>query len=173
MPELDCTGHKSGERTWWPAVGMSVCVLVLLVACESREPDEEQFRDWVEQRYAEPFRTGDADRWAQAFSVEAVGMHHTLPALQGREAIRDFARIVHDNFVIKQFDLTVNEVRASGNWALTRGSFVSRFAPGDPEQLKASGPDAPANVGKFVLLWEREDDGQWRIILDMGNLDSP
>ena len=100
-------------------------------------------------------------------------MHHSLPALHGREAIRDFGRMVHDGFVVEQFDLTVNEVRVSETWALTRGSFVSRFAPADAEQSSASGPEAPPTVGKFVLLWEREDDGEWRIILDMGNLDSP
>ena len=163
----------AGVRTWLPALGLSIVVLALVVACVSRGPGEEQFRNWVEQRYAEPFRNGDTERWAQAFSAEAVGMHHTLPALQGREAIRDFGRMVHDSFVIEQFELTVNEVRVNGTWALTRGSFASRFVPGDTEQVNAAGREAPATVGKFVLLWEREEDGEWRIILDMGNLDSP
>ena len=172
MPEARCTSHGSGRWAWLPAVAMSIGILALAAACEGRGPGEEQFRDWVEQRYAEPFRSGDTDRWVEAFSTEAVGMHHTLPALEGREAIRDFGRMVHDRFVIEQFDLTVNEVRVSGNWALTRGSFTSRFVAGGTDQTSASQPEAPATVGKFVLLWELEDDGEWRIVLDMGNLDS-
>jgi hypothetical protein len=27
--------------------------------------------------------------------------------------------------------------------------------------------------GKFLLVWERQPDGEWRIILDMGNSNGP
>ena len=147
--------------------------LVLAVSCESPAPGEQQFRTWVEERYAQPFRDGETDRWIEAFGDDAVGMHHTLPALEGREAIRGFGRMVHETFVIDRFDLTVEEVRVEGAWALTRGVFASRFVPRAASELIASGAETPATEGKFILLWERQDDGEWRIVLDMGNLNSP
>ena len=100
-------------------------------------------------------------------------MHHTLPALEGRDAIRDFGRMVHETFVIDRFDLTVDEVRVEGAWALTRGSFVSRFVPREVSDKEAPSAEAPVTQGKFILLWERQDKGEWRIVLDMGNLNSP
>lgn len=159
------------RRFRWIALGLSVGALAL--SCESPVPGEEQFRDWVEERYAQPFRDGETDRWAAVFDENTVGMHHTLPALEGREAVRNFGRMVHENFVVEQFDLTVKEVRVSKTWALTRGSFVSRFVPARADAGNVPVAEAPATVGKFVLLWELQDDGEWRIILDMGNLDSP
>ena len=153
---------------------MALCgALVLAVSCESPAPGEEQFRTWVEERYAQPFRDGETDRWVEAFGDDAVGMHHTLPVLEGREAIRGFGRMVHETFVIDRFDLTVEAVRVEGAWALTRGSFASRFLPRDASESIAPGAETPATDGKFILIWERQDDGEWRIVLDMGNLNSP
>lgn len=160
-------------RLRWIAPGLCVGALALSLSCESPVPGEEQFRDWVEARYAQPFRDGETDRWAAVFNENAVGMHHSLPALEGREAIRGFGRMVHENFVVEQFDLTVKEVRVSNTWALTRGSFVSRFVPAGAAAGNGQAVEAPATVGKFVLVWELQDDGEWRVILDMGNLDSP
>lgn len=168
MSALSATG-----RLRWIAPGLCVCVLAFFLSCESPVPGEQQFRGWVEARYAQPFRDGEADRWAAVFDENAVGMHHTLPALEGREAIRNFGLTVHENFVVEQFDLTVKEVRVSKTWALTRGSFVSRFVPAGAAAGNGRAVEAPATVGKFVLVWELQDDGEWRVILDMGNLDSP
>ena len=50
------------------------------------------------------------------------------------------------------------------DWALTRGSYTTRFRP-----IGTTGDGAPPNVGKFLLLWERQANGEWKIILDMGN----
>ena len=100
-------------------------------------------------------------------------MHHTLPVLEGRDAIRDFGRMVHETFVIDRFDLTVEAVRVEGAWALTRGSFASRFLPREVSDTDAPSAEAPVTQGKFILLWERQDQGEWRIVLDMGNLNSP
>lgn len=160
-------------RLRWVALGPAIGALALTLSCERPVPGEERFRDWVEARYAQPFRDGETDRWATAFNENAVGMHHTLPALEGREAIRNFGRMVHESFVVEQFDLTVKEVRVAKTWALTRGSFVSRFVPAREAAGDVRAAEAPATVGKFVLVWELQDDGEWQIILDMGNLDSP
>ncbi|MDE0130507.1 MAG: nuclear transport factor 2 family protein [Gammaproteobacteria bacterium] len=161
------------QRLRWIALGLFVGAFALTLSCESPVPGEKQFRDWVEERYAQPFRDGETDRWVAVFDENAVGMHHTLPAMEGREAIRNFGRMVHENLVVEQFDLTVKEVRVSKTWALTRGSFVSRFVPAMADAGIVPAVEAPATVGKFVLLWELQDDGEWRVILDMGNLDSP
>ena len=177
VPNVPLARQRSGAR----CVNSQGCVLVALcgalvlaVSCENPQPPgEEQFRNWVQERYAQPFRNGETDRWVEAFGDDAVGMHHTLPVLEGRDAIRDFGRMVHETFVIDRFDLTVEAVRVEGAWALTRGSFASRFLPRDGSESIAPGAETPAADGKFILIWERQDDGEWRIVLDMGNLNSP
>ena len=175
-PNVSLARQRSGagcENSQGRALAALCGALVLAVSCEAPAPSEEQFRAWVEERYAQPFRNGQTDRWVEAFASDAAGMHHTLPALEGRDAIRDFGRLVHGTFVIDRFELTVNEVQVKDAWALTRGSFVSRFVPREAAVAQQPGAEAAPTAGKFVLIWERQDDGEWRIILDMGNLDSP
>ena len=176
VPNASLARQRSGasRKKYRGCAWAALCgALVLAVSCESPAPGERQFRIWVEDRYAQPFRDGETELWIEAFGDDAVGMHHTLPVLEGREAIRRFGRMVHETFVIDRFDLTVEEVRVEGAWALTRGSFASRFLPRDASQSIAPGVETPATEGKFILLWERQDDGEWRIVLDMGNLNSP
>ena len=144
-------------------------VTVLVSGCQngSPTPNEAQFKEWVQDRYVSPFRNGNVDVWLQIFAKDAVGMHHTLPPLQGIDEIRGFGEFIRDNFELDVYEVSVDEVRINGDWALTRGSYETRFLP-----VQFDGELPPPTVGKFLLLWERNTDG-WQVILDMGNQNTP
>jgi ketosteroid isomerase-like protein len=101
----------------------------------------------------------------EVFADDVVGMHNTLPPLVGKDAVRQFGEMVAENLNIEQMDIVVDEVRVNGSWALTRGSFTSKFVPKSVTDSSAIKP----GLGKFILLWERQSDGVWKVILDMGN----
>ena len=149
-----------------------VALLLLAYGCSDQEqqvaslPDFEQL---VLKGYIEPYKTGDTEGWLEIFADDAVGMHNTLPALEGKQALRRFAETVHGTFNIEQLDVTVDSVITEGDWALTRGNFVASFVPVDADADNRTNP----RQGKFILLWERQDDGTWKVILDMGNNNSP
>ncbi len=150
-------------------------LLVPVTGCSNHEQqaaDDMTLRDFeqlVINGYIEPYKTGDTERWMDIFADDAVGMHNTLPALEGKQAIRQFAEVVHSSFDIGQLDVTVDSVIREGDWALTRGNFTAHFVlkEGNPEE------QSQPRQGKYILLWERQDDGAWKIILDMGNNNSP
>lgn len=162
---------------------MNNCINMLLLAvllvpasgCSNHEQqaaDEMTLRDFellVINDYIEPYKTGDTERWMEIFADDAVGMHNTLPALEGKQAIHQFAEVVHSRFDIEQLDVTVDSVTREGDWALTRGNFTASFIlkGGDAEM------QPEPRHGKYVLLWERQSDGTWKVILDMGNNNSP
>ena len=149
--------------------------LVPISGCSNHEQqaaDDMTLRDFeqlVINDYIEPYKTGDTERWMEIFADDAVGMHNTLPALEGKQAIRKFAEVVHSTFDIEQLDVTVDSVIREGDWALTRGNFTASFI------LKGGDAEIPPEPrqGKYVLLWERQSDGAWKVILDMGNNNSP
>jgi ketosteroid isomerase-like protein len=58
----------------------------------------------------------------------------------------------------------VKEVRMDGNVAWTRGEYVSEFV-GKSDGKSAWGVER----GKFLLIWQRQPDGVWKIVLDTGN----
>ena len=154
-----------------------LCILLVALAmstnaCSRQDRQVESLPDFeqlVQKEYIDPYKTGDTEGWLEVFADDAVGMHNTLPALVGKEALRGFAETVHGAFDIEQLDVTVDSVTTEGDWALTRGNFVASFL------LKGEDVDnqAAPRQGKYILLWERQDDGAWKVILDMGNNNSP
>lgn len=150
---------------------------LLVTACQPEAPADRpasadplpDFHALFAERYMEPFNAKDIPAWLDAFAEDAVGLHNGLPPLVGRDAIRGFGEAVRDGFELAEIDAQVDEIRQSGNWVYTRGSYVSTFVP------KAGNESAPSGQqpGKFLLLWERQADGDWKIILDMGNSNGP
>ncbi|MCY3750193.1 MAG: nuclear transport factor 2 family protein [Gammaproteobacteria bacterium] len=158
---------------------MNNYLYILLVAlvlpangCSRQDPQVASLPDFqqlVLKEYIEPYKTGDTEGWLEVFTDDAVGMHNTLPALEGKQALRRFAETVHGMFNIEQLDVTVDSVITEGDWALTRGDFIARFVPRGEDVENRPGP----RQGKYILLWERQTDGTWKVILDMGNSNSP
>jgi uncharacterized protein (TIGR02246 family) len=116
----------------------------------------------VESHYVSTFRAGDVPAWLALFGDDAVALHHNSPTLVGKPALYRFAEDFHERFTVEDMRVTVEEVRISGNWAFTWGRFVETFAAKDE-------PERHENAGRYLLLWEKQSDGHWRIIADMGN----
>ena len=149
-----------------------VALLLFVTGCSRQDPQVASLPDFeqlVLKEYIEPYKTGDTEGWLEVFADDAVGMHNTLPALEGKQALRRFAETVHGTFNIEQLDVTVDSVITEGDWALTRGNFIASFVPKGEDVENQADP----RQGKYILLWERQADGTWKIILDMGNNNSP
>jgi len=53
------------------------------------------------------------------------------------------------------------EVAVSGELGWTWGIYEAKFMNGDGEEV--------SSAGKYVNVWRKQDDGSWRVIVDMGN----
>jgi hypothetical protein len=151
----------------WPTVLTLLLALAGSATAESTM-DDTYFRELVNIRYVEPFRQGNIDLWIQAFDENAIALHNRRPADRGRAAIEAFGRSVREHFTLAEYDVEVTDIRRGGQWVYTVGTYTTRFIS------KADGTE-PFGIdrGKFVLLWELQDDDSWRIILDMGNANQP
>ena len=149
-------------------------LLLVVSACGQNEPAEnlhEHLEREFQERYIAPYVAGDAETWMGVFADDAVALHDGLPALEGKVAIRGFGDAVAQNFSIDKLDATIDEVRRNGEWAWTRGRFDALFTA---KSAEAPPGVAGARAGKFLLVWERQQDGSWLVVLDMGNsLGSP
>lgn len=151
----------------WPT---ALTLLLALVGSARAETtmDDSYFRNLVNTRYVEPFRQGNIDLWMQAFDENAIALHNRRPADRGRAAIEVFGRSVQEHFKLAEYDVAVTDIRRSGQWVYTVGNYTTRFVS------KADGTEPfGTDRGKFVLLWELQNDNTWRIILDMGNSNEP
>jgi len=147
-----------------------------LMACQSLTPPAETdsslvkaksaefFEQLVQEKYVEPFRSGDVQAWISVFTEDAIALHNHRPADKGRDAIEAFVTSVHQYFNLAEYDVRVTDVRMSENWVYTVGEYTNEF-------VNKSDGKSPwgRSEGKFVLLWEKQGSGQWQIVLDMGN----
>lgn len=53
------------------------------------------------------------------------------------------------------------EVAISGELGWTWGVYEAHFATGEDEEA--------TSAGKYLNIWRKQDDGSWKVIVDMGN----
>jgi uncharacterized protein (TIGR02246 family) len=109
---------------------------------------------------------GDAARTAALYMADATLLPIAEPAVVGREAIRqEWAKVFGIPGFQNRARTTRLEVAAGGDLAFTQGTYESAM----------TGADGRPTVerGKWVTVWRREADGQWRVATDIANTDAP
>jgi uncharacterized protein (TIGR02246 family) len=107
------------------------------------------------------FMKGDADVLAQAYTQDAEWYVPEASIIKGRPAI---ARAWRSNVGAggNRLRIDVAEVEQKGDRAYEVGRFI------------ISAPDgAVISAGKYIGIWVRESDGQWRTRRDIFNWDIP
>ncbi len=108
---------------------------------------------------------GDAEACAALFTSDGVQMPPNAPANKGRTIIRSAAQAIIDQYS-SQFALAVDEIRVTGDWAFERGGYTISLFP------NAGGPPMQ-DVGKYIMIYQRESGDTWLIACDIWNSDSP
>ena len=108
-----------------------VSAVLALLMCSTTSAQEtlseEYFKALVKNAYVEPFRSGDIERWIDAFDVNALALHNHRPLDRGVEAIQMFGKSVHQHFVLQEYEVEVTDVRQSDEWVYTVGRYRSHF----------------------------------------------
>lgn len=108
------------------------------------------------------YARGDVQTLALLFAEDAWQMPPNNPPLVGRNAIREFWRAAVQ-WGSWNFTLTVQAVAVSDPIAIERGKYILNFA---------AGSNAPPGVssfedrGNYLVHWQHEADGEWRIVGD-------
>jgi uncharacterized protein (TIGR02246 family) len=114
------------------------------------------------ERWVAAARTGNWDEVASLYSDDAVLMPPNAETQQGRAAVRDnlasFPPLQSINFDRVHID-------GSGDLAYVHGRYTMTFTTPDGQTME--------DRGKYIEIWERQQDGQWRITRDIFNSDLP
>lgn len=114
-------------------------------------------KDWVDA-----YTTGDLDALMNLMHEDALLMPHNQATTRGYEAVRTYfqSRIGNPNVTMTD---DLQEIRINGNWAIIRGAFSFEIAPGEPDGKPF------VHNGRYLLIYEK-DDGAWKLLRDMDNL---
>lgn len=119
----------------------------------------EEALEEVRRTYMDAFNAGDADAVAHLHTEDAVHLPAGMAPVEGRSAIRELTASSLERMPPEaSFAFEPREVRIAEGWAVERG--VTDAAEGFPS-------------GKYVMLYEREEDGCWRIAWSITNSDAP
>ena len=113
-----------------------------------------------ENQYAKALVRGDAVAIASVFADDGqFTLSSRKGTIQGRAAIQAFneERLKTTKFL--EATITTTDVRACGDWA---------YETGTNRLTRQQGDTAPVTTtGRYLTIWARESDGQWRIKVDM------
>jgi ketosteroid isomerase-like protein len=138
-------------------------LLILTVGCESSvditkekaalfETDRQFAKMSVEKGAAEAFRTFLAE--------DAMELSAGANPVFGRDSIYQGMLEIPAGAVL-DWGPQDGEVAQSGEMGWTWGNYVFTSKNAQGEEAKS--------YGKYLNIWEKQEDGQWRVLIDMGN----
>ena len=109
------------------------------------------------------FYAGDAPTMASFYANDAKLMAEDTDPILGRGAIEQFWKVVCElaRKANARRKISLEEVTASGNLGYALGTVVVRV----PQNR---GPEREIRF-KYVTIWRRENDGRWRLVVDISN----
>ena len=148
-------------------------LIVLVTACEAPQPAEtpDPAQALAALRAADSMLqvaivARDAERTASFYAVDAVQMPVAEPIVEGRGAIlAEWRHVFGIPGFANQARLVAAELSTAGDLGYTRGTYESPMRGPDGQPL--------LERGKWVSIWKRGADGQWRIVVDIYNTDTP
>ena len=111
------------------------------------------------------YRAGDAVRLGACFSEDAVQLPPNEPALRGRDAILRRYSAQFEQFAC-ELTATTEEIEISGRWAFAWGAYRIVLSP-------KSGSATIHDNGKYLAVFQKQQDGSWRFARDTFNSDNP
>jgi ketosteroid isomerase-like protein len=112
--------------------------------------------------FIEFFQTSQFDKMAQFYSPDTTLMlpHHGV--IHGAHKLPDLFRELKDAG-LRDWRIEANRIEQFDDTALEGGTYNTLFR-------QPNGPDV-ASSGKYLVVWRRQADGQWRIPADIANSD--
>ncbi|MFQ5811370.1 MAG: YybH family protein [Armatimonadota bacterium] len=156
-------------NAWTPLLA-GLALVLANTACQApaRAPaglsDEDKAAiEGVIQEYVRTAMAGDPDAWAALWTEDAVKMTPNAPALEGRQAIRDWMAGMP---ALTHFTAPVVDVDGRGDLAYVRGTFTVTMTA-------AEMPEPVTEQGKYLSILRKQPDGAWLIAIDIWNSDLP
>jgi len=147
-----------------------LCPIVLTLSPRALTPptrtDSERLLRELEGKFAAAVAAKQSEAFLAFWADDAATFPPGKPVVTGKEKIlEDWAPILGGADVSLTWEPDKEEMAASGDLGYTYGRY----------RYRGNGPDGRPVVhnGKYVTIWRKEQDGRWRIVVDIGTPSDP
>ena len=146
-----------------PMLPRTLTAALAVAACAPATPDHTEDIAAIRQASQEwvaAFEAEDIPASLGYMTDDAVMVPPNQPVVQGRAALEGWMQGMLSAIDVTRATATVDSVRVAGDWAVSHGLwYVDMMAGGT----------AMSDTARFVIIWERQPDGAWKVAYDMWN----
>jgi ketosteroid isomerase-like protein len=144
-----------------------ICVAILLVASQLYAQGEAELKEKfgeMNKKFAQMMIDNDLEEMLSYYAENPISMPSYQPMLRSLDAMRESHKQQHEmGMKITAFELTATDVIVEGNIAVEIGTYT--ISMDIPEM------GAMDDHGKYMNVWEKQDDGSMKIKADIWNTD--
>ncbi len=116
-------------------------------------------REWMEA-----VKRGNPASVAALYTEDATLLVPNIEPIRGRQGIEAFFK-AGMQMGIREATLQTVDVEYLGDTAYEVGAYTMKIEP--------EGGQAATDKGKYVVVWKRQDDGPWKLHVDIWNTNTP
>ena len=131
-------------------------------ACTTPSSNEDDVADITRttHEWVAAFEANDAARGASFVTDDAMLVPPNEAVVTGAEAIEAWSQRMFDGMTVEEATTTVGAVRVAGDWAVSHGEW---------QMTMSVGGVTVNDTTRYMLVWERQTDGSWKVVHDIWN----
>ena len=161
VPAVLLAACSPGRST--PAADSTATTAAVAAPTAATKDSVRQAIEAANARFVDAIGRGDTVGMYADYAGDAVMMMSGSPALHGRLAISQTLNQMMTQATLKDPRFHIGDVLLGGDLAVETGSYDWTVVPKQGKPV----PDK----GKYVVVWQRQDDGSWKIVRDISNSD--
>lgn len=114
--------------------------------------------------YAQSMINNDTKTMMSLYTDDVVSLPSYQPMIRGIETLRTLSEQVENSeWKTTSFDMKTTDIIPAGNFVIEIGNY----------KMTMSGPGVPdwSDEGKYITVWQKQDDGNLKIRVEMWNTD--
>jgi ketosteroid isomerase-like protein len=141
------------------AIGLAV----MHVGCRPSAPESDlKAINTLQRQVDSAIMAGDTESYVALIADDAVLMPPNAPPVIGKDAIRSWNQVMSQRFRMQAYKPLNDEVILAGKWAFRRATADWTLVP-------VAGGEPMHDSGKFIIIYERQANGSWRVARDIWN----
>ena len=111
--------------------------------------------------FMKAYEAGDAEAIGNLYTKDAISESNNQPSLKGRDAIVASLKGMFEQVTVKPV-LTAEDTKTLGGVGVDTGRYAVTVTP-------KAGATPYTNEGRYMVVYVKDADGQWRVWRDMDN----